>query len=269
MRLMGSIARVGTICLAIGTTLAQVAPDPPSFEVASVKVNTRGGHDWSVTRGVGGRFVAENIPVKALMTFAYGVRDQQLSGYPEWTGDLRFDINAKPDRVVPVGPDGDATLRLMVQALLSDRFHLELHREKREVSGYALILAKNGPKLALSAPDAKGPNITTGAGQIRAGKVKMDGLARVLSDQLGQAVVDETGLTADYDFKVEFAPELLSAGTLPAESQKTEDAGNPVARSDSVTIFAALQEQLGLRLASRKVTIEVLVIDHVERPTEN
>ena len=97
----------------------------------------------------------------------------------------------------------------------------------------------------------------------------MAALARVLSDQLGQTVVDETGLTADYDFKVEFTPELLSAATLPAELQKTEDAGNPMARSDSITIFAALQEQLGLRLVSRKVPIEVLVIDHVERPTEH
>lgn len=266
---MGIIAGVGTMCIAISATLAQVAPDPPSFEVASVKINTRSGHDWSVTRGVGGRFVAENIPLKALMTFAYSVREQQLSGYPEWTGELRFDINARPDRIVPVGPGGDATLRLMVQALLSDRFHLELHREKREVSGYALILAKNGPKLTLSAQDAMGPNITTGAGQIGAGKVKINALARVLSDQLGQAVVDQTGLTGDYDLKLEFTPELLSAATLSADFQKTEDAGNPVARPNNITIFAALQEQLGLRLTSRKVPIEVLVIDHVDRPPEN
>ena len=262
---MGIVAGA-LLFFAANTTLALAQPDPPAFEVASIRVNARGGRDWSLTRGVGGRFLAENIPLKALVTFAYSVRDQQLSGYPEWTGDLRFDINAKPDRVVPVGPDGDATLKLMVQALLSDRFHFEFHRDKREVSGYALIVAKKGSKLALSAPDAMGPNIATGAGQIRAGKVKMDTLARVLSDQLGQTVVDETGLAAEYDFKLEFSPELLSA---PTRVQKTEDADNPAGNSDGITVFAALQEQLGLRLVSQKVPVELIVIDHVERPTEN
>ncbi len=266
---MGIFASVGTICLATVATLAQAAPAPPSFEVASVKIDTHGGHDWSVRRGLGGRFEAENIPLNALMAFAYNIRDQQLSGYPEWTSELRFDITATPDRPVPVGRDGDATLKLMVQTLLSDRFHLEMHRDKSEVSGFALILGKEGPRLARSAPDAIGPNITTGIGQIQAGKVKMNDLARVLSDQLGQAVVDETGLTADYDFKVEFTSEPLSAAIIPAETQKMEDAGNRATSSEGLTIFAAIQEVLGLKLVSRKVPIEVLVIDHVERPTEN
>jgi uncharacterized protein (TIGR03435 family) len=259
------------LLLAACSALAQFASDPLLFEVASVKESASGGPGWSVSRGVGGRFTAENVPLRALITFAYEIRDQQLTGAPRWIDDDRFDIVAKPDRTVPVGPQGEAAIKGMVRSLLAERFDLVVHRETRIQPLYSLVVAKNGPRMTESAPETapetKGPNVSMERGQITATGTKMDTFARVLSNQLGRTVIDKTGLSADYDFKLVFAPvrqlNLSADGVL--ETSKSDSL--PV--YDGPSIFTALQEQLGVKLESQNGPVDIIVVDRVEKPSAN
>jgi bla regulator protein blaR1 len=165
---------------------------------------------------------------------------------------------AKPEGPVPAGPEGDARIKLMVRSLLTDRFRLTIHRETRERPVYALLVVRKGAKLKESAAAAKGPNVSVGRGQLRAEKVRMDSFARVLSNQLGRTVIDKTGLTADYDFELEFGPDIRQTNAPPGLEQ-----------SDAPGIFTALQEQLGLKLESQNGPVEMIVIDQIEKPSVN
>jgi bla regulator protein blaR1 len=215
-------------------------------------------------RGVGGGLTVENIPLRALITFAYDIGDEQLSGGPRWIEDDHFDIIAKLDMPVPEGPEGDARIKLMLRSLLADRFQLMVHRETRERPVYALIIARKGAKLKESAAATKGPNVTVGRGLLRATKVKMDTLARALSNQLERTVIDRTGLTADYDFELKFSHDIRPTKAFPGP----EKSDAPPA-ADAPDIFTALQEQLGLKLESQNGPVEMIVIDRVEKPSSN
>jgi uncharacterized protein (TIGR03435 family) len=188
-----------------------------------------------------------------LLTYAYNIRPHQLSGAPAWTSDARFDIEAKAEGASP------AQVRQMLQTLLAERFHLAAHRETREQPGYALVVAKGGPRLRESKAEAtqmdgKGP------GQIGAEKVPMTMLARGLQNILERFVLDETGLTGEYDFELKWLPERLV-------EQRPGD--EPPADVSGPSIFTALQEQLGLKLEARKGPVEIVVVDRIERLTEN
>ncbi len=205
----------------------------------------------------GNRVTVSAQPVGGLIRVAYDVRNYQLAGGPNWVNDDAYDIAAKAE--------GDNTLsvdqvRKLLQALLADRFQLKLHRETREMPVYSLVVGKNGQKVQAGTGDQFHMNVTRRPGQtlIAVSKGSMAQLSATLSSQVGRPVMDRTGLKGGYDFKLSFAPESLQADPNAAASDST-----------APSIFTAVQEQLGLRLDSTKAPVEVLVIDHVERPSEN
>jgi len=201
----------------------------------------------------------------------------------------RYDIEAKMDGATAdevrklSGEQNQSTREHMLQALLVDRFKLTLHRETRELPLYSLVVAKNGSKLQESKPGepdkrgfktpdghpmAQGHFFRMGMGQLDGHSIGTGDIARVLAQQLGRKVVDNTGLTANYDFTLKWTPE---EGQGPAfrEPEAGPGAGSTPAPETGPSIFTALQEQLGLKLESQKGPVEILVIDHVEKPSEN
>ena len=230
-----------------------------SFEVASIRLRTT--RIERVAALVSGqRFTAEAMSLDNLITYAYDVKRYQVSGVPSWADSNnlacdRYDVSAKAEAD---GTLSQAQAKVMLRNLLADRFHLRFHREMKDMPIYALVVAKNGPKLKEAAPDAqiilrlssgpKGPEMTVTAGT-------MAQLVNQFSNANGvdRPVLDKTGLTGAYDYKLTWTPEL----------------GAPRNDSETVSIFTALQEQLGLRLEPQRAPIEVLVIDSAERPSEN
>ena len=177
--------------------------------------------------------------------------------------------------------EGEREFREMLQALLADRFQLKAHRETRELPIYALVIAKNGPKLQESQIE-NGPFIRFGMGQLTFQGVAMSFLANMLSQPMlaGRVVQDRTGLKGKYDFKLEWMPDVAQiqrfrAGGGGYGTMSAQPLGPPAAGGDAgpepsgPSIFAVLPEQLGLKLEPLKGQVEVLVIDHAEKPTEN
>jgi uncharacterized protein (TIGR03435 family) len=251
------------------------------FDVASVKLNRTGG----MSMGFGfppnsDRFTASNTPLIWLIGMAYGYHNDRIGGLPEWAKTDRFDIEAKvnADDVAILKPLGPEQRMLLLKPLLVDRFKLQVHSESREVAMYALVIAKNGPKFKEARPGDTYPDGFKGAdGTSRAGTMSMspgkfvvralpmNQLVRMLSGQLGRAVVDKTGLTGKYDFMLKWTPdnggdEIPRPGTNPPPPPPPD--GGP-------SLFTAVQEQLGLKLESTKGPVEFLVVDHVELPSEN
>ncbi len=222
-----------------------------------------------MTDKVGG-LNATNMPVRALITMAYGIRDFQLSGGPGWIGTERYDIIAKPER----NPDAaeppadtstmtddqikarDAQWKERAQALLAERFGLAVHKEMKEQPIYVLTVAKNGPKLTLIESPGARRGITSNRGRIQGYATTMEMLALNLASTVGKPVIDKTGLNGRYDWVLQFAPDEVAAGSQNAE--------NP-----GPTLFTALQEQVGLKLDATKGPVENVVIDHIDRPSPN
>jgi uncharacterized protein (TIGR03435 family) len=259
---------VALLLLAAAVTLPQTTPRP-EFEVASIRPSKTGG-GWM---GAGDGSASEhNVTVKNLMTVAYRIQDFQLSGGPGWTDSDRFDVEAK-------AADHNATpdqVRLMLQSLLEDRFRLKLHRETKESSIYALVIDKGGLKMKPSADqtseDVNGPspegtlnrgNIRYGNGSLTGNAVTMALFTKMLSGSLDRTIVDKTNLTGRFDLRLQWTPGVGEASFDPG--------GTQVAPADSsgVSIFTAIQEQLGLKLESQKGPVEMFVIDSVERPSAN
>jgi uncharacterized protein (TIGR03435 family) len=236
----------------------------PAFEVATVKPTPP---DWDGGKVIrmesADRFAARNYTLKALVGAAYNLTPSTISGGPGWIETDGYDILAKtPGEVRPSLDQQMAMLR----SLLSDRFKLSFHREQKELSIYALTIAKNGPKLKKStAPPDQLPVLTN---RIFPDHVSLPGRNATMA-QLGSAlqravadrpVVDKTGLAGKYDFDVEWtADETQFGGQIR---------GTP-AQPTSPGLFAAMQEQLGLRLEATKGPVDTLVIDRVERPSAN
>jgi uncharacterized protein (TIGR03435 family) len=270
------------VLVSIGS--GQTPAPRPEFEVASVKPNTSGNNMVMIRPPAGGRFTATNARVRMLIGIAYNVKNFEVSGGPAWINSDGYDITAK-------AADSNISLeqlRPMLRTLLEDRFKLMVHREKKEMPVYALMVAKGGPKLPAAKeggcvafgpntppppPPAPGqlPPIMCGGflrapNLLQAGKVTMTQLVNVLSDVLGRPVIDKTEFTGTFDVKLEFTPEGTSFGTdglgPPGGLPPGFDTSGP-------SIFTALQDQLGLRLESQKGPGEVLVIDHVEKASEN
>jgi uncharacterized protein (TIGR03435 family) len=249
---------------------------PQTFEVASVKSSPSTGGRFIMNGGPGSsdpdRIVYTNITLKRILLSAFDVRNYQISG-PDFLDTLRFDITAKV-------PEGATKIQFqrMLQDLLGTRFQMRAHRESRELPLYALLVAKNGPKIkptsagpageeqlaAMRANDGKdgfpvlslqAPGLVietrNGRARITAKDVPLAKLADLLSGEVSRPVVDETGLEGNYSFALYFTPESSTSGDEPF-------------------LFPALQQQLGLRLEPRKGALEMLLIDHIERvPTGN
>ena len=232
------------------------------FDVASVKPsNPNSTNGTVVSMTPGGRLHAVNATLKDLIETAYDVRSFQIEGGPKWA-DSKYDIDATPGSLpqgAMVSP-GWTNVRFEVQALLKDRFQLQLHRETRTAPIYSLAIAKGGIKSsALSATQTLKMGINAGQGTMLGEAASMTQLAYKLSRLLQRPVVDNTGLEGNYDFKLEWAfdPEPSAPDGQPADS------------SVGGSIFSALQEQLGLHLEATKGPVDVLVIDHVDKPSEN
>jgi uncharacterized protein (TIGR03435 family) len=231
-----------------------------------------------------------------LITFAYQIQPFQLQGSPSWLSSDRFDIVAKADGEIPLGPQGTpgtpSRLQLMVRSLLADRFHLVTHPETREMPIYALVLARSDGKLGANLKPAKtdcaaargrragGPppappqpgqpidcGFMIGFGSMSVGGMPIVELARTLSQQLGRVVLDKTGLTGAYDFTMTYAPE--GRGGPPGLGPPPGAPEPPPVDPNAPTLTTALQEQLGLKLDSQRGPVEMLVIDRVEPPTED
>jgi bla regulator protein BlaR1 len=233
----------------------------PSFEVASIKPSNSA--DRRVMFNVqSGRFTAANVTVKKLIQEAYGIKDFQISGGPSWIGSDLFDLAAKPETSAKFDQ-----IQLMLQSMLAERFQLVLRRETREMPVYALVVAKNGPKFEKANESAQ-PVVRIRRGLLVAPRGNMAVLATQLSNFLGRTVVDKTGLTGNYDLKLEWMPDENQVANFQAMGVP-EGFGAPTPDPLGVSLFTALQEQLGLRLESQKGPVEMLVIERVEKPTEN
>ena len=237
-----------------------------SFEVASIKPNAASDNRVMIRMEPGGRFNATGISVKALIGLAFNVRDYQVVNAPGWLGAERFDVSAK----APEGM-GDRVpmdqIRPMVRALLEERFQLKTHNDTKEMSIYALVVGKNGHKLTPAQAQAgQRGMMTMGRGALNANGIGMPQFAQMLSQQLGQTVLDKTGLSGEFEIKLTWTPEVGHAGGLAGPP--SPDAAPPTDNSGP-TIFPAVQEQLGLRLESTKGPVQMIVIDKVEKPSEN
>jgi uncharacterized protein (TIGR03435 family) len=283
---------------------AGLAADGPQFEVASVKpsipspdgrirIMNRGGPGTSDP----GQITYMSITLKNLLTTAYGVKGYQILG-PGWLDTKRYDVTAK------IPPDtSKEQFALMLQNLLAERFKLTLHHETKDLPLYELQVAKNGPKMKPYVADPNAPPppapgeapgpppmgkdgrpivrpggtmimIMNGRLQLTSSKQSMAGLANLLANQLSRPVVDKTGLTGEYDYTLEFSQEGLSSGpfgaTLPPPPPGAGAPAGPTTDLESPSLLAAVQEQLGLRLDSKKGPLDLLVIDRADKtPVEN
>jgi uncharacterized protein (TIGR03435 family) len=235
----------------------------PTFEVASIKENRSGEVRTSSQPYPNGRLVLENNTFRQMIRQAYGLWDYQVEGGPDWQERTHYDVVAKAEK-----PATRPELMLMLQSLLEERFHLQFHRESRELPIYALERAdpnKLGPSLKPAAPDdAKGrlfPIRNATGGGLEGTAATMSDLASQLSNLLGRLVVDKTNLDGAYTFTLEFsaAQRRIPPGVPPDKL--------PVIRDDQPALSTGLQEQLGLRLNSQRAPVPVIVIERAQLPT--
>jgi len=267
---------VASVVLGPCHAFCQPTPPRPEFEVASIKLNKSADMRMMVRPAPGGRFTVTNVPLQYVVTMAYRIKDFQLSGAPPWFLAERYDIEAKADG----DPSFDAMLP-MVRTLLEDRLRLQVHRDSKEMQVYALVVAKAGklhpaegecgppPSGPLPAPEpGKLPTPPCGfffvvPGHLSAQKAAIGGLSDSLSLLTDRIVLDKTGLAGKYDINLEFTPDQSQFQAPPGVTPA------PPIDSNGPSLFTALQEQLGLKLESQKGPVEIIVIDHVERPSEN
>jgi uncharacterized protein (TIGR03435 family) len=201
----------------------------------------------SISPWGGARFSVKNATMQLLLGIAFDVRPNQISTRLGWLGTQCYDVDAKSE--------GDTSLsyeevKAPLQQLLIERFQLAFHREPKDVSGYALVVAKGGPKLS-RAREGSAPKGYIFSDGLRGESMSMSALAAMLTSPVGQQVVDRTGIIGSYEINLKFAPSGATDSSYPS-------------------VFTALQEQLGLKLEPQKVPVEMLVIDHLEKmPTEN
>src|SRR5579862_758631 len=243
MRALASLAAVAF--------LQSQPPDScaPKFAVASIHPHQQQPGSYIGFSAEHGTVRAIRTNLKLLIMGSYDVHEFQVSGGPGWIDREWYDIAAKADDDAK-----DQNVMLMMRCLLADRFKLAFHREKQEQTVFELAVAKNGPRIHKSAPDAAYSMRLSAGGIMTATAMGMSDFVNWLSSAVHRPVTDKTGLAGGFDIKLEWTPD----GAEP-------DADGTRAPS----IFTALQEQLGLRLESRKAPVEVLVIDHAERPGEN
>jgi len=240
--------RIKTACGGLLLALTLLGAD--SFEVSSIKPASPDESGSSGEDGRNGLLKMWNVSLKRCIRYAYKIPEERILAGPKWIGEAGYDIAAKADY-----PAGEPELLLMLQPLLADRFRLQLHHETRTVPGYSLTLAKGGIKATLSDPGTH-PGGNGGRGFIDSRASSLSALTIRLSALLGRPVIDMTGDDRKFDFQLRWTP----ADTQP---------GKDPAAQDQPSLFTALQEQLGLKLESGKVSADVLVVDHAELPSDN
>jgi len=219
---------------------------PQSFEVASVRLCPPGDNRAPFISPVGTTsFTATRISLQLLVGIAFGTPSNHILGAPSWFESQLYDVNAK------LAGDKSLTARdrqKLLQQLLQERFHLAVHREVKGYKGYALIIAKNEPKLRPSGVPGQGVLLR---GRLHFPNETLEDFARILERVTGQPVVNETNIGGKFDIELDYAPIDDASSSLPS-------------------IFTVVQEELGLKLIPREVPVEELVIDHVDKsPTQN
>jgi uncharacterized protein (TIGR03435 family) len=241
---------------------------PPTFDVISIKP-AKLGATGSDSNFYNEAYTATNVTLKSIIEYdAYDVPGPQILGIPPGLGSVAFDIEAKMDPAVYAqmkalsNDQFNIQFQQMVRQLLVDRFKLAVHSDTRELPIYALVVAKNGPKLQPAKNPDAGTSLSSKRGQLTAKGASSAQLAqkltRSLSDELGRIVLDKTNLTGKYDLTLKWTPDTGSPPMLNGQPD-----------TDAPSIFTAVQEQLGLKLESTKAPVPVLVIDHAELPSEN
>lgn len=243
------LAGVGAFAMAWPASTSQ-------FEVASIKLTSpsapRPGRMGARIDTSPGLLSTRSATLKELIEGAYSLENYQVTGGPEWIDSARFDIQAKP-----AGTASREQLLLMLRPLLSDRFKLAFHRETKELSVYALVVGKGGPKLKGSEPGSPAPAMNR-----LGGNVDMAWLANYLT-RFGSdmPVIDKTGLTGNYDLDLDME-KIAAAASADA-------GGAPGIGAMFQATVNAIEDQLGLKLVRTKAALEVLAIDHAERPSQN
>jgi len=219
------------------------------FEVDTVKLSPpqpMGRTSISLSSGHG-RVTLTNVTLKRAVMSAYVVGPSQVFGGPSWFDSINYDIAAK----AAVPTEDEALLMRMLQSLLADRFKLVVHHETRTIQAYSLEVLKQGPKLEKTAEGEDSVSISNSS--MDAKHITMDQFAQFLSREMDHPVVNHTGLTGTFNFKLQWEPE------------RADGAG----ASDRPSMFTAVQEQLGLRLHAEKSPVDTIVVDHAEQPSEN
>ena len=266
---------VGFVCTGMALGQSVTVPDTggaklPEYDVTSVKQHP------SVENSMGSKyrpdgFICSNLTLLNLIFIAYDTKQDRISGGPSWLDSIGFDVEAKV-----AGSDVEAFKKLspeqrndLLKNLLADRFKLKVHFVTKGSPMYDMVVAKGGPKFKLPAPTkesveigkdpeaAKPRSVEAGPGMFKGRRVSMDMLASQLSSTLHSSVVDKTGLTGLYNVDLKWRPEDARPSNEDADAES------------SPSIFTAIQEQLGLKLIPTKGQTETLVIDHVEKPSEN
>jgi len=231
---------------------------------------------------------AKNLTLQELIKLAYGVQDSQISGGPDWISTARFNMQVKLDsstidQIKKLGPERHKAARdEFFQTLLADQFKLVIHRESRLLPGYALVIAKNGPKVQPAKPGDTYPNGIKGQDGLPAGPHKSDYgaegvivqalpmsfITNNLAMHLGQPVADRTGLTGDYDFTLKFSPEG-AAHTNEQSGAKVTTIPVSSISAHNAALLSAIEEQLGLKLEPQTMPLPVLIVDRAEKPAAN
>lgn len=226
----------------------------PAFAVASIHPSAgevKFEHDGN-TEATPGTLRMQDVSVETCIKWAYGVQESQIAG-PAWIDSDKFDITAKAD-----GPATDDEMKRMMQALLADRFKLRFHHQEKELKAFVLTIAKGGAKVTpAAAPDAKPYRQNSANGSV-VKSMTIQQFGDFISQPLHMPVVDQTGLTGKYDFVLDFTSYLPDAHNMD------------VNRPDSTSILmAALEGELGIKMETRKTQVDVMIIDHVEKPSAN
>jgi len=250
-------AVIALVLAASSAVLIAQAPQP-TFEVATITRNQSLNGDSGMRVEPGGRFTAMNAPVFWLLASAYSespgaLRPSQIVSAPTWLESEHYDIIGKP-----ADPSDTSTFqktRRLLRSLLEDRFKLRTHHDQRQMAIYALVRnGALGPRFTPSSTDCSAPSSRCGfgggpAGRIKANAITTDLLAQLLGNATDRLVVDRTRLGGRFDIDLEWSPDQTA--------------------TDKPSIFTAVQEQLGLKLESSRGPVDVIVIDHIERPSEN
>ena len=283
---------VALLSVAVAEPFAQRSP-AQRFEVASIKPYKGPVTMISANAEPGGRFVAMQQSLRDLIGLAYRIREAQIIDGPDWLGTARFDINAKANgELPPFNPTGESgPLEQMLQSLLADRFKLVAHRETRDLPIYALVMARGdrrpGEKLRLSSMDCAkvfadrqragqaGPlvagdrptcGMVISPWSIRIGGGPLSQLTMVLTNMTNRFVVDQTGLTGNYDIDLQWTPQGMRIKG-PGDAPPGPAFPAPPPDANGATLETAIQEQLGLKLDPQRGSVPVLVIERAEQPT--
>jgi uncharacterized protein (TIGR03435 family) len=241
--------------------MATYALAAPAFEVASIKPSDPADRRMRLESSTGGKLTARSVSLTWLVQFAYRLESYQLSGGPGWMVTSRFDVTARAEDLAA----GNDRIRQMTRTLLADRFALKVHAESKELPIYRMVTVKSAKGLrqatACAAPDCPVFDMSIG-GQLTARGATMEDFAHVMTDLTSRPVRNQTNLAGQYDFRLSWTPDDATPGAVGPR-------GSPAPDPTLASIFTALTEQLGLKLQSDKGPVDVYVIDHAEKPSEN